>query len=83
MNNDPIIAAHKFCTDNKEELQKDVRCGCFYCLKVFSPSEITNYITDTKGTAICPYCGVDSVIGEHSGFPLTIDFLSKMKEYWF
>lgn len=83
MNNDPIMAAHKFCTDNKEDLQKDTRCGCFYCLKVFSPSEIMNYIADTKGTAICPYCGVDSVIGEHSGFPITIEFLSKMKDYWF
>ncbi len=25
------------------------------------------------GTAICPYCDIDSVIGESSGFPITND----------
>ena len=40
-------------------------------------------VEDTEGTAICPYCGVDSVIGESSGFPVTKAFLSKLKAYWF
>ena len=81
--NSKIIAAHKFCTNNKEELQKDEKCGCFYCLKIFSPSEIEDWIPDTKGTAICLYCGIDSVIGEYSKFPITIEFLSEMNKYWF
>jgi len=81
--NSRIIAAHKFSINNREKLQKDKKCGCFYCLKIFSPSEIENWIPDTKGTAMCPYCGIDSVIGEYSGFPVTTDFLSEMKEYWF
>lgn len=78
-----IIAAHKFCTNNKISLQKDKVCGCFYCLKIFSPNEIEGYIEDTSGTAICPYCGIDSVIGESSGYPVTYDFLEQMKKYWF
>ena len=78
-----IIAAHKFCTSNREELQKDKKCGCFYCLKIFSPSEIEDWICDAKDTAMCPYYGIDSVIGEYSGFPITTEFLSKMNEYWF
>jgi hypothetical protein len=78
-----IIAAHEFCENNKEELQNDKRCGCFYCLEIFDPIEIKEWIPDTKGTAICPYCGVDSVIGEYTGFPINAGFLSKMKEYWF
>ena len=83
MNDDRIIIAHKFCTNNKEKLQKDKRCGCFYCLEIFGPVEIKEWILDSKGTAVCPYCGTDSVIGEYSGFPITTEFLSKMKEYWF
>ncbi|MBE6660027.1 MAG: cytoplasmic protein [Ruminococcaceae bacterium] len=83
MDRNDIIAAHKFCTNHKQELQKDHVCGCFYCLKIFDPAEIEDWIPDTKGTAKCPYCGIDSVIGEHSGFPITNEFLSKMKEYWF
>lgn len=78
-----LVAAHRFSMNNKEDLKKDKTCGCFYCLKVFNPSEIKDWLRDTKGTALCPYCGIDSVIGEHSGFPITTEFLSKMNKYWF
>ncbi|MBE6669299.1 MAG: cytoplasmic protein [Ruminococcaceae bacterium] len=83
MNKDRIIAAHEFCTNNKEALQKDKICGCFYCLNIFSPTEIKEWIPDSRGTARCPYCGIDSVIGEYSGLPITVEFLSEMNEYWF
>lgn len=78
-----IISAHRFCTNNKPLLLHDSKCGCFYCLSIFAPSEIHEWIQDTEGTALCPYCGIDSVIGEGSGYPITTEFLSKMKEYWF
>jgi acetone carboxylase gamma subunit len=60
----------------------------FYCLEIYSPSEINEWIVadndcDRYGTAICPYCGIDSVIGESSGYPITKDFLTKMNRYWF
>ena len=83
MNSNDIIVAHQFSSNHKEELQKDKLCGCFYCLEIFDPVEIKDWIPDSKGTAECPYCGVDSVLGEHSGFPITKEFLSKMKEYLF
>ena len=83
MDSNDIIVAHQFSSNHKEELQKDKLCGCFYCLEIFDPAEIKDWIPDSKGTAECPYCGVDSVLGEHSGFPITKEFLSKMKEYWF
>ena len=82
-NNESIIEAHKYSSNHKKELKKDKLCGCFYCLKIFNPKEIKFWIKDTKGTALCPYCGIDSVIGAYSGFPITTEFLSKMNEYWF
>ena len=78
-----IIEAHKFCCNNKPMLKTDSKCGCFGCMKIYHPKEITNWIADTDGTALCPYCGVDSVIGESSGYPITKEFLSEMNEYWF
>ncbi len=83
MSNEKVIKAHEFSFNNKNKLENDKRCGCFYCLKIFSPSEIREWIKDSCGTALCPYCGTDSVIGEYSGFPVTEEFLSEMKEYWF
>jgi len=83
-----FIEAHKFSNNHMEQLKKDKVCGCFYCLKIFTPKEIDNWIIsnnecDRLGTAICPYCGMDSVIGESSGYPITKDFLQKMQEHWF
>lgn len=78
-----IITAHIFSCNHKQQLSEDKRCGCFYCLQIFSPKEIKEWIPDISGTAICPYCGIDSVIGESSGFPITKEFLSAMKKHWF
>lgn len=75
--------AHQFSSNHKPELMKDKVCGCFYCLMIFDPQEITDWVTDTRGTAICPYCGIDSIIGESSGYPITTEFLQAMKKVWF
>lgn len=80
--------AHCFSNNHKPELEKDNKCGCFYCLAIFKPSEIKEWIIDDnpcdkRGTAICPHCGIDSVIGESSGFPITEEFLLEMKNRWF
>ena len=70
------IEAHKYCTRNKENLQKDTICGCFYCLEIFSQKEIEMWL-NREDTALCPYCCVDSTIGESSGYPITKEFLKK------
>lgn len=80
---DEVIEAHQFSINHKSELLKGKKCGCFYCLEIFNPNEIKEWIDDIKGTAICPYCGIDSIIGESSRYPITEDFLKKMQEYWF
>lgn len=46
-------------------LKNEKKCGCFYCCKIFSPNEIEDWCEDEPDrTAICPYCWIDSVIGE-------------------
>ena len=79
-----ISNAYKYAFQNKPYLLHDSRCGCYHCLRIFSPCEIIRYVDDCGiGTAICPYCGVDAVIGESSGFPIAIEFLEKMHNKWF
>lgn len=83
-----IIDAHRFSSNHKGQLSQDRLCGCFYCLSIFSPKEIRFWLqahgpSDGDGTAVCPYCGVDSVIGASSGYPITPAFLRRMKEHWF
>ena len=79
-----VVKAHEYCFHNKEDLKQKQKCGCFYCLRIFQSDEIVNYIADEPyGTAVCPYCSIDSVIGESSGYPIETDFLNCMNEYWF
>ena len=88
MTEEEVKEAHKFSNNHMEALKKDKVCGCFCCLEIFSPSESKEWIIsknecDRLGTAICPYCQVDSIIGESSGFPITKEFLRAMNKHWF
>lgn len=75
--------AHRFCSRNRKLLEKDIICGCFHCLKVFNPKEITDWWEKEEDTAECPHCGIDSVIGKSSGFPITKKFLVEMNKRYF
>lgn len=79
---DSVSAAHEFCTNNKKMLENDTICGCFHCLEIFEPNEITQWI-DLGSTALCPYCNIDAVIGNSSGYLITKEFLKEMKRHWF
>ena len=45
----------------------------------------SNHMDKLKNASVCGcfYCGIDSVIVESSGFPITNEFLKKMNRYWF
>lgn len=74
------IAAHKHCANNRHEIIASEKCGCFHCIAVFESSEVKLWFDEM---AFCPRCGIDSVIGSASGYPLTREFLSQMNAHWF
>lgn len=90
---DTIVAieynqAREFSRINRKALAKDDVCGCFYCMSIFSPKEIEEWVPERWGskkevTALCPHCGIDSVIGASSGYPITVDFLRGMNKISF
>ena len=84
MNEVMLKKIHKHCFCNKNELLKVNKCGCFYCLKIFNPNEIDEWIKDEKGeeTAFCPYCHIDSVIAESDEYELNEELLKEMYNYW-
>jgi hypothetical protein len=80
---DRLIAAHRYCTDNRGQLDASKVAGCFYCLETFSPREITEWIWE-EGTAMCPKCGIDAVLASQTGLPVTERaFLKAMRQHWF
>lgn len=76
--------AHAHAMHNRAELGRSSSAGCFYCLETFPASSATKQGDFDGDTAACPVCGIDSVIGDASGLPVTDrDFLTEMKEIWF
>ena len=82
-----LEAAHKHSIFHKKEILESDICGCFYCKRIFLLTEIRGWCdkNNPKGsTALCPKCGIDSVLGSKSGYPVDdIIFLKEMNEYWF
>jgi hypothetical protein len=85
---DAHIQAHRHSSLHREEVLASEVCGCFYCLQTFSPGEIEEWVdeehgTDVGRTALCPRCGIDSVIPSASGVPITHEMLLRMNLHWF
>jgi len=84
-----LTAAHNVTSKHRELMLQSLRCGCCYCLRVFPTSElgtesgIAGGWVDNGTTAICPYCCVDCLIPEASGYPLIPEFLQEMHRKWF
>jgi hypothetical protein len=80
---DQLRAAHRCCIRNREALEKSTVCGCFYCMETYRPSEVTDWV-EIENTALCPRCGIDAVLGDHTGLPVTEpEFLRAMHQHWF
>ena len=77
-----IILAHRHSTFHRQQLFESDVCGCFCCSRIFPATSIWEWI-DHDQTALCPSCGIDSVIGSTAGFPIDYQFLHKMWAYWF
>jgi hypothetical protein len=85
-----LHAAHSHAVLHRREIESSNICGCFYCRATYQPSEIVEWIEDlnvvhntTGETALCPKCGIDSVIGSASGYPINDAFLKAMEKFWF
>lgn len=75
------IKAHKRSINNKPELESGKKCGCFHCLAIFNSLEITNWLADKTGTAICPYCNMDTIVGESEDLNINEKLLKEMHTY--
>ena len=80
-------SAHQYSSIHRKQILDSDICGCFYCCETFKPSSIDEWVDeDDNGigqTAMCPRCGIGSVIGDKSGVNLSKEFLKGMYQVWF
>jgi hypothetical protein len=71
---------------NEESILKSNLFGCFHCISIFPVADVklSEMMVEKDGckTAICPICGIDSVLGD-STVEITAELLEKMNEYYF
>jgi hypothetical protein len=77
-----LEALHRQSSGHRQALSAADKVGCFYCRKTFKPTEILDWV-DSGGTALCPRCGIDSVVPETAQHTLTAELLHDMHAYWF
>ena len=78
----PEYTAHRHCIYNRAELERSRDIGFFSCMKIFHNAQLINEYCDGGETALCPCCSKDSLIGDASGYPITMTFLHGMHEIW-
>ncbi len=69
--------AYAHASRHRVEVEASERCGCFSCFRMFSPSTITKWI-DSNQTALCPLCGIDTVLGSASMHQINDTFLRRL-----
>lgn len=78
-----LEALHGKSIQHRAAVEASQQCGCFCCLRLFSPSAIKEWVKrDGDQTAICPFCSVDSVL-PGSEVELTDAMLLSMQQRWF
>lgn len=81
--NTDLERLHKLSFENESAVSSSVKCGCFYCSRIFDKDHILEWVDDQNArTALCPYCGIDSVLPD-SRVDLTDDLLLQMRLQWF
>ena len=73
---------HAYASHNKKMIEKSNKCYCFYCKRVFENGEVETYLAEEE-TALCPKCGIDSVIPDSIDEKIDEAIISEMHDYWF
>lgn len=74
--------AVNYSTYNKNQFKNNCLCGCYHCLEIFQSKEIRNWI-DNQETALCPYCGIDSILTIDSGYDINEESLKELHNHWY
>ncbi len=85
------INIHKECYRNETAVQNSWFCGCFFCISTFHPTEIEDWTDErdfnpdsvAERTAICPECGIDSVLPRKEYYEITDELLEGMHKLYF
>ena len=78
-----IKSTFRLVTQNKMLLNQSNYAACYSCKRIFKSKDVTTFLNEGVGTAVCPYCGIDSVLGDKTGLGLSVENIQQLHDYWF
>jgi hypothetical protein len=73
-----------YVTGNRSQIASSEFCVCMDCRERFPPESIEWFLNEGDGTAVCPKCGNDAVVGDAYGLPISDPaFLDAVHRRWF
>ena len=73
---------HNHSFKNRAEIAQSLICYCIHCQKACASGQVEKWVDDGE-TAICPKCGVDSLIGSAAEYEMTEPLLKELHEFYF
>lgn len=71
-------------TNNDLEILQSHKCSCLFCRHTIDAREVQDWVSDENGvSAICPECGMDTLIGDASGLTFTKEELREINMKYF
>ncbi len=67
---------------NASEFESGKECCCIYCQRFFPADEVVEFVDDDE-TALCPYCGIDSVIVLGADEKISKELLAELNKRYF
>ena len=90
MDEEPLNKIHDQCGWHEDAVRASKLVGCFYCVAVFPSTEIVEWVDEDpkcpRGpgrSAVCPKCGIDSILPDSLWFALTPELLEEMNQHFF
>jgi hypothetical protein len=91
-----VMTAYVHTSSNQQEIMRSDTAGCLSCLSIFDPrQERMSYLkwigsnedghwaeNPRNGSAYCPACDEDTVIGSASDYPITEEFMLALSAWW-
>ncbi len=74
----------KHTKDNEIDILNSKKCSCLFCRQTYDARRVSDWSTENnKISAVCPECGMNAVVGDHSGFILDHDTLKALNLTYF
>ncbi|MDE5882080.1 MAG: hypothetical protein K2H60_10150 [Muribaculaceae bacterium] len=82
MEKDHVKDAYLHTIHNREEINASNMVYCASCRTFAHPSEVTEFVDEGK-TGICPYCGINALVGNACELKLSDNVLNELHHMYF